>query len=277
MEYKLVAPENYTAAQKMFVDDFKESIVSISKKDNIIMGAKDIYSQHLISTDAYAKIVGLNQGLEVMGRFDRDMPCEGTAQFAETYVQEDRALMMSKDFYKTSSILNVHEYSDGLAARVFCKQLMRHDYSHSILGTIYYSHEVNLPKLMTILHDYILLFGMGCSIEEIDKPFEINNGVLTEFEQEVCFFLLLKWDFKKIVHYISAEDHTDPLKIDESIIVHLCEKLGLSSNSISDLRETLMYAGVHKKMTPRIFKRLIGSWTLGQLEKPHFHRETRRE
>lgn len=106
-KYNLVSPDHYTNDQKLFVNRFIDSILMLSEQTDIIMGAKDIHSRHIISTDAYAKIVALDNGKEVAGKFDKEMPCEGTAQFADCYVQEDKALINSKDLNKKISILNV--------------------------------------------------------------------------------------------------------------------------------------------------------------------------
>ena len=98
---------------------FRESIFQLSGQTDMIVGAKDVNSRHLVASDAYARIVALARGADVIDRLDKEMPCEGTAQFADCYVQEDLALMRGGDPNAKASILNVHEYGDGLKARVF--------------------------------------------------------------------------------------------------------------------------------------------------------------
>ena len=81
--YSIVSPENFTVEQRTFVDEFKNAVRFIFSQTDKIMGAKDVSSRHIISTDAYAHIVSLANGMDVIDRFDKEMPCEGTAQFAE--------------------------------------------------------------------------------------------------------------------------------------------------------------------------------------------------
>jgi hypothetical protein len=81
MSFSLVAPEQFTARQQQYLEKFRRSIDLVSSQAGAIVGAKDVDSRHLIATDSYARIVGLSKGGDVTGRFDREMPCEGTAQF----------------------------------------------------------------------------------------------------------------------------------------------------------------------------------------------------
>lgn len=113
MDYQLVSPERFTEEQSEFVAQFRQSVTQISGQTDMIVGAKDANSRHLASSDAYARIVALKRGDDVVDRLDKEMPCEGTAQFADCYVQEDLALMQTCDPTRKVSILNVHEYGDG--------------------------------------------------------------------------------------------------------------------------------------------------------------------
>jgi hypothetical protein len=265
MPYSLVSPELFTVEQQQLVDRFKDSILAISSQNNICMGAKDIHSRHLIATDAYAQIVGLKNGQEVTDRFDRDMPCEGTAQFAADFVNEDQRLIISPDIGHSISVLNIHRYSDGLKARVFRKHILKHHESRSILGVIYYSHDVSIRKLFRVLNEYFSMFGVACSLEQADMEEKVANGILTEYEQEVCFFLLMNWNFAKIAHFMSTYRPT-PHQINADSIsqstARICEKIGLPNTRLSDLRETLIYIGVHKRVPKSLFKTLLGSWQL---------------
>jgi hypothetical protein len=48
LNFCLVAPEAFTTEQKQLVDKFREMVCFISAQTDIIIGAKDIYSRHLI-------------------------------------------------------------------------------------------------------------------------------------------------------------------------------------------------------------------------------------
>ena len=144
-DYKIILPKNFTNEHKKYLEKFK-SHVSAASEFGFMLGAKDINSKHIIATNAYANIVGLKHGNDVEARFDKDMPCEGTAQYAENYVEEDLSLINSLDVNKNISILNIHNYNDGLKARIFKKRLLFHKDSQSILGTIYSGHDVELDR-----------------------------------------------------------------------------------------------------------------------------------
>src|SRR5262249_43364878 len=154
MSYRLVAPAQFTEQQKQYVEKFAASTWSLSTRSNVILGAKSIDSRHFISTDAYARIVGLNEGDEVAGRFDREMPCEATARFAECYVREDRELLGRGLCNAMKSVLNLHEYSNGLKALIFDKFPMKHHASKSILGIIYSAYEVDMNNFFTLLPNF---------------------------------------------------------------------------------------------------------------------------
>ena len=168
--YALVSPENYNKEQLKYVENFKKMIEMLSENTDTMMGAKDIYSRHIISTKAHATIVGLKKCGDVSGRLDRDMPCDGTAQYAEQFVQVDKSLMDTKDVKKGVTILNIHNYSDGTKARIFKKFILKHDPSKAILGTIYSGQDVDLIDVLNIMPNYITQFGKTGNIQSIMSP-----------------------------------------------------------------------------------------------------------
>ena len=262
ISYSLVAPENFTAEQKLFIEDFKKSVTLISSQTDMIFGAKDINSRHFISTDAYAKIVALPKGIDVVDRLDREMPCEGTAQFADCYVQEDIELLNFGDINKKTSVLNIHEYSDGIRARIFHKNIMKLRPSHSIPGTIYSAHEIKIENFFSLIPNYIIEFGIGCSIENIDNRLNIGNEKLTEYEHEVCFLLIMNWSFRQIACFMNKHRPLDRDRVADTISKcrnRICEKLNMPNGNLSDLRDMLIGMGIHRKMPNSFFSRLLGS------------------
>lgn len=262
MDYQLVSPEHFSEEQSEFVSKFRESIFQLSGQTDMIVGAKDVNSRHLVASDAYARIVALARGADVIDRLDKEMPCEGTAQFADCYVQEDLALMRGGDPNAKASILNVHEYGDGLKARVFSKHLLRHEPTRAILGTVYYAHEIEVANFISLMPNYILEFGSGCSIEQVQGKFKLQDVELTEYEQEVSFLLLLNWDFKQIADFMNKYRPKPKTRVADSIIKsknYICEKLGLPSQRRAELCDALIAAGMHRKMPASLFSRLIGS------------------
>ncbi|WDD90708.1 hypothetical protein Bsp3421_000576 (plasmid) [Burkholderia sp. FERM BP-3421] len=259
---RLVSPEHFDAAQKVLVETFKESVRTISSQTDVVLGVKDIHSRHLSATDAFARLVGLSCGLDVAGRTDRDMPCEGTAQFADCYVREDQELLRQPDLHQKKSILNVHEYSHGIDALVFEKYALKQVATESALGVVYAAHKIELSRFLALVPNYVLEFGIGCSIEHVNGPLAVGGARLTDYEHEVCFLLAMNWDFKQIAHFMNKHRPIASTRSPDAIYKcrnRICEKLACHP---AHLREMLVGMGIHQKMPNLFFRRLIGSRSL---------------
>jgi len=253
MTYTIVAPDQQTPEHKQYIDSFIDSTLNISQNHNIIMGAKDIYSRHIISTDAYAKIVNLKHGTEVSDRFDSEMPCEGTAKFADSFVHEDQSIIQSGNLNANLAILNIHEYADGMGARIFCKSLLRHKPSHSVLGTVYYAHEVKIDNIFSVFDTYIKQFGSGCSISLVSESInDSQDAELTDYEKMIGFLLILKWD-KRLIDDFTTKCRPDKTQTFYQSISSICQKAGLSSLNLENLRNTLIGMDLHKSMPKSLF------------------------
>ncbi len=263
--YKIITPELFTQEHLNYIDDFKKSINMISLQSDLILGAKDTNSRHIISTNSYATIVGLTNGNDVANMLDKEMPCENTAQYADCYVQEDKSLLDSLDPTRGISVLNIHNYSDGLKARVFKKHILHHKPTNSILGTLYTGYDVNLQNYLSIIPSFIIRFGITGSFEAIDKNTTINDFSLTDYEQEVCFLILLNWDFKQIADFMNQTRPEYTNRSSDTIIKkknYLCNKFNLKSTNIENLQEFLVSIGFHNKMPFSFYNRIIGSKVL---------------
>jgi hypothetical protein len=257
--YSLVPSSELTDEHKLHIDELKRNISFISFQTNVIFGAKYIDSWHIISTDAYAKLVGLNTGEEVENRFDRDMPCEGTAELADQFVREDHNLITNPDINKKVSILNVHNYSDGLRAMVFEKSILKHKPTKSILGLLYSAYEIELNSFLTLIPNYIVEFGLG-NMESTDDGIEIDNIRLSEKDHEICFLLTMRWNFQQISDFLNKySPHKTPTTANTiyETHTHICERLCLPNNSAAVLREKLVSMGVHTKIPQTFFNRLV--------------------
>jgi hypothetical protein len=223
----------------------------------MIFGAKDIDSKHLISTNSFAEIVGLKNGYDVIDRFDSDMPCEGTAQFANNYIEEDKSLINNGDINKTINTLNVHNYADGLKIRIFQKSLLKDIDKNSVIGIIYCAHEINPKHFFSIIPNYI--FEFNCSDK---KSIDFKKHSLSDYEHEICFLLLLNWSFNQISSFINKYNHNKNNVTADAIIKsknRICEKIGIQSTRLSDLKSVLIDIGVHKKVPDKLLTELIGS------------------
>lgn len=265
MSYLITPTEQFTPEQRIFMDKAVDSIIHLSESTSVIAGIKDVHSRHLISTDAYANLVAFECGADVAGHLDREMPNEGTACFADKFVQEDLALLECSDPYKTISVLNVHYYGgDELEAKVFFKKAIRHDASKALLGVHYSARDVDMGNLIWLLQDYQKMFGPGCSIQQTMGDIAITHGQLTAYEQKVCFFLLLNWNAKHIQDYLDKIESPDLQNIQHTI-GKISEKLGLSSARISVLRDKLISMDMQTRMPQTLFQNLIGSWVLQKI------------
>ncbi|HEV3104898.1 MAG TPA: hypothetical protein VGZ01_04335 [Trinickia sp.] len=225
------------------------------------MGAKSIDSRHFIATDAYARIVGLTQGDEVAGRLDRDMPCEATARFADSFVRGDQELLGRGRCNAMKSTLDLHEYSNGLKALIFDKFVMKHHASKSILGVVYSAYEVDMRNFFALLPNYTREFGLGCSIERADGDSILADVRLTAVEYEMCFLLAMNWSVDQISCFMNT--HRAAAEPDVNSTLHdIGEKLRTDNAATSALREKLIELGVHQRMPRSFFNHIIGVHTL---------------
>lgn len=261
--YKLVKPNDFTKDHLEYIDDFKKMIRMLSDTTDTIMGAKDIESRHIIATKSFAKIVGLNECDDVTDRFDDDMPCDGTAQHAEQFRQEDKLLLESQDLTTGVMILNIHNYSDGIKARIFKKLLLKHDNSKSILGTIYSAQDINLVDILNLIPNYTAQFGKITNLESINQNCKIVNDItLTEYEQEICFLLLFNWDFKQISNFMNNHRPIPHPRTIDTIIKkknYICNKLRLNSNLLAELQVFLVSIKFHNKIPLSFLRSIAGT------------------
>jgi hypothetical protein len=164
--------------------------------------------------------------------------------------------------------LNVHHYTDGLKARVFKKRVLFHEETNSILGTMYSGHDVELKDFVNIIPNYVIQFG-ALGNKEISHINSEEVLPLNDYEQEICFLLLLNWNFNQISDFMNQFRPDRTTRSADTIIKkknYICQKLLLETNRTSDLCEHLVSVGFHHKMPSSFYARIIGSKVLG--EKP---------
>jgi hypothetical protein len=74
--------------------------------------------------------------------------------------------------------------------------------SYSILGTVYSGFDIEMRNILNIIPSYIIKFGATGSLSIGNQQFS-NNVELTDYEQEICFLLLLNWEFKQISNFMN--------------------------------------------------------------------------
>ncbi len=259
--YKLVIPKNFTKDHLDYIKEFKRSVTALSGKSNPMFGAKDVNSRHIISTDSVAKVLGLKNGNDMQDRLDSQVPCPGVAENADYYAREDLSLMNTLNVNNMISTLNIHHYDDGLKVRIFRKYILHHPSSQSILGIIYSGHNVVLKDILKIIPSYIARFDITSSIQSIDKEILINGVKLTNYEQEICFLIMLNWGLKQIADFMNRYQPGTRQRTLNTIVRkknNLCQKFNLASNKIIDLQDFLVSIGFQNKIPAFFFDRMIG-------------------
>ena len=257
MSYSLVEPEHFTEEQQSFVERFSRTVEVASSGSGVIAGVKDIRSRHLTATDPYGKIVGLPRGKDVAGRMDHDMPCEGTAAFADCFVREDRSLLDCGNAGAMKSVLNIHRYETGLGALVFDKFLLRHRASASVLGIVYCAYEADLARFTALFPEYWSEFGLGCSLDHTQYETIDGIGKLAGIEYEVAFLLALGHRTDTIENFLRR--WRPRLDVDVgSALFGINEMMAAAGIPIGNIRDRLIEAGIHQRIPPRFFDKVVG-------------------
>lgn len=260
MPYSIVEPGNFTEEHQSFIDQFAQTIEIASSRSALIAGAKDVRSCHLTASDRYGRTVGLSRGKEVSGRMDRDMPCEGTAAFADCYVREDRRLLEAGDTGALKSVLNIHRYKTGSSALVFDKFLLNHHPSRSVLGIVYCAYETDLDRFVSLFPDYWAQFGFGCSIERAEGEIVDGVGRLSEIEYEIAFLLALGLDTKAIVGFFRRLRPSRVADVGTSLF-SIADKMAAAGVAVASIRDRLILARVHQRIPASFFARVTRSHT----------------
>ena len=256
MSYSLVEPEHFTEEHQSFIERFGRTIEAGSSNSNIITSTKDVRSCHLAASDAYARLVGLSRGKDVVGRMDRDMPCDGTAAFADCFVREDRRLLESGDIRAMTSVLNIHEFERGLGALVFDKFSLKHRPSKSILGVINCAYQANLERFVALFPDYWSQFGLGCSIERTECEVIEGIGPFPEAEYEIAFLLALGHDAPSIAGFLHRLDLPAEAYVDTAVS-SITDRMVHAGVPVANIRDRLIEARVHQRMPASLFDKVV--------------------
>lgn len=257
MHYLLVEPEHFTDAHQRFIEQFSRTIELVSSCSDAIVDAKDVQSRHLTASDGYAHIVGLSFGKEVMGRMDTDMPCEDFARFEQSYLRQDRRLLLRTHMAAVQTVLSIHRYATGTRALVFDKCLLKHHPSKSVLGIVYNAYEIGAERFALLFPDYWKEFGFGCSIERMDHPVVDGLGRLSTLEHEVAFLLALGFDTESIGHALPRLRPGPGSDVDAALF-SIADKAAAAGVPMASLRHCLIEAFVHERMLKSFFAKVVG-------------------
>jgi hypothetical protein len=248
-QYHLISPDAYTGEHRCFLEVVKESIDVVAAQTSLILGAKDIHSRLIISSQVHSAEAA---------RFAN----EPGANPIVCDEEEDQALLRQPDINKKLSVLSIDPCRSGCNALVFEIQLLKHHPSHSILGTIFNAREIEIPNFFSFIPSCVLEFGTNCRIENSQGASAIGTVRLSDYEHEVCYLLTMNWSCKQIAEFLNTyRPKSVPRGVDTIYKCRnrICDKLGLVEYSTAGLREHLISLGMHKKMPQSFFKHILGS------------------
>jgi hypothetical protein len=259
MNYNCVLPKNFTPEQTQHIGLLKNSLEALYSPEKNVFGIKCIESSYILASAYATKLVGLSREEDVVGRFDRDLPCK-VAEFAQDFIDEEKELISHQDKNIKKSMLNIHEYATGLESFVSYKTLIIHQPSQSILGTAGVAHKIDLSDFFKLIPNYISEFGVCGNIENVYGTLKIGNINLTEYEHETCFLLMtMNMSYKHVASFMNKYRPTAIPRTADTIYKcrdRVCEKLDCEPKHFQD---KLMEINVDKKIPSSFLHRLIGN------------------
>lgn len=261
--YKIVAPKDFTEEQTNYINQLKYATTLLSEQISTLMLIKDIDSRLIVGSDASAKVFGLTNGRDLSGMCISDIPCPSVAEHAQQFKLQDEKLMKQDDITTPLECLDVIGYSDGVKTSITTKQIVFHQPSLSILGTTSTAFRVKLRDFVNIIPRYSFKFGAIGSVESINSKTKLLCDIkLTDYEQEICFLLLLDWSYKEIAEFMNQSRPERTTRSADTIIKkkdRICQKLLLRGSYLKTLIDYLVSINFHHKMPSTFYSRIIGT------------------
>ncbi|KAF3996847.1 helix-turn-helix transcriptional regulator [Glaciimonas immobilis] len=154
-------------------------------------GCKDQNSKFLYVNEAYARLIGLNNNIDIVGCSDFDLPC-GASRCAGLFQRQDQEVISSA---KSLRVLDIHPRSEGeWSAYIFTKMPMR-DEEGRICGIIFHGENITSVRNLELEAFLTSVRGnqRGCDLLKQESYFikqERGSIKLTCRESEVLFFLM---------------------------------------------------------------------------------------
>ncbi len=245
--------------------ELERTMATLSTHTRCIAGAKDRHSRHVASTDAYAALVGLRKGGDVCGRLDCDMPCEGTARFAETFVAEDLEVIARATAEASTATLktvNIHRYDTGPAAWMFEKRALFDGRHANAIGTIYTAHQIDPNPLLPLLLGGTEQRLIAGSLRFAEGGLSLGAARLTAHEHEIAYLLGLGWTARNIKRLL---DHIRPGSTPRGIDsiykcrARICTKLDAADLGAKAFREMIVATGIGASFPASLIEARVGS------------------
>ena len=173
-------------------------------------GCKDKNSVFMYGNEAYGKLVGIENPLDIIGRTAFDLPCEA-AVCAPLFEAQDREVIASA---KPLRILDVHPFSGGeWRIHIFTKMPLRDD-ENNIVGTIFQGRDITSVSNLELGSLLGRMYVSGKTPELVKQGSYLlsnpgrENIQLTRRESEVLFFLLRSKTVKTISSILNLSSRT---------------------------------------------------------------------
>ncbi|OEE77770.1 helix-turn-helix transcriptional regulator [Vibrio genomosp. F6] len=169
--------------------DFDSTLISLFYQLPGCWGCKDLNSVFVYANEAYAKLIGVEEPNQCIGRSDFEMPSP-TIECAAEFQRQDAFVIATR---KTIKILDIHPYPDGRwHAHIFTKKPWYNE-NNEVIGTIFFGKELTDTAILEVGHWICRATGIqrtnrqavGFNVidEELIEP-------LTQRESESLFLLL---------------------------------------------------------------------------------------
>ena len=164
----------------------------------------------------YARIIGLRNHLDVIGRSDFDMPCE-TVNCAEMFREQDKHVIKTE---KKMRILDIHPFAGNeWKAYIFTKTPLIED--EKIIGTIFHGTDITKSSVIELGSVLSRVSEKNSSPLTGQNSYSIGNLDqslnLTTRQSEVLFYLIRGKTCEKIAKVLNLSvrtiyDHVESLK-----------------------------------------------------------------
>lgn len=262
----VLQPYEFLPEHIAYINQYRESIRFISENNcGLIMGLKDVDSHYLITNAAHSRAVGIKSSEDMIGLSDDQLPYISDSPFAEQYKREDKYII--KHPHLTYSYVKVHQYADGLKARIIHKSAMYHAKSDTILGIVFSGYEVDFSSLFKLVPNYENLIEKADTMKLLpNKDKLIINGIsLTPYEHEVCYLLSNGWSCEEIADFMNHRSLNKPKKTGDTITKtknRICLKF-LIPSQLYYFRQALRKLQIHHKPPLSITQAFIGCNHIG--------------
>ena len=249
--YQLLAPEQFNEEHNAYLDQFERAARLIADQTGLMVGAKNIFMQHMMSTSDCARRI-------------EDMKGDT--------VDEDRRLLRIRDVTRRLTVLSIYSLEDETYALTIEKRLLVHAPSRSILGTVYHAIRMANSGLVSLLPNFLLEFDTHpVSIGQSGATAGASEGKaavqLSEREVEVCFLIVLNWNCRQIADFLNRFHPARSARTVDAVYKYrnrICDKFGVEEYSNAALKSVLLKRGLHRTM-PRFFlQHLCGSSVIAE-------------